>query len=136
MSSFPRDLPDLYIEVTKKNFKHSPDKVMKQCYLSKTWTTEKVYRIPSFYTGTYLIIDLHKNPHNKCAEFDDLVKTKRYIKFLVEVTKGTFEVPNEIYHYCGESKEYMDTIEYLRYDFELNKVIDMVQKEATVSKKG
>ena len=140
MSSFPRDLPDLYIEVTKKNFKHSPDKVMEQCYLSNTWTTEKVYRIPSFYTGTYLIMDLHKNPHymlyhNKRAEFDDLVQTKRHIK-LVEVTKGAFEVPNEIYHYCGESKEYMDTIEYLRDDFELNKVIDMLQKEATVSKRG
>ena len=54
---------DLYIEVTKPSFKLAPNIVSKELHLSDKWSTNRVYRIHPLLAGTYLIFDLHKNPH-------------------------------------------------------------------------
>ena len=55
--------PDLYIEVTRTGFKMRPSDVSKEEYLSDKWHTDMVYRITPFPSGTYLLYNLHKNPH-------------------------------------------------------------------------
>ena len=128
---------DLYIEVTNKAFKLSPNIVSKQPYLSDKWKTEKVFRVHLFLSGIYLLFDLHKNPHYQLPTkmrriFDNDAKEKHTV--VTDITTDTFEVPKSIFHYTNKSQLYQKHVQPHLNKFKLNNIIDLLDKKAICSR--
>ena len=138
-SSIPKNLPDFYIEVTSENFRKGSKTVMDSSYLSNNWETLKIYRIPPFLAGTYLLYDLHKNPHymlnhNQRKQFQKEANSKSID--IYDVIQSTTEIENEIYHYSHESNVYKQHVLPYEKEFCLPEIIEKLKAEEKVSKRG
>ena len=125
-SSIPKNLPDFIIEVTSNNFRKGSKTVMDSSYLSNNWETLKIYRIPPFLAGTYLLYDLHKNPHymlnhNQRKQFQKQTNSKNIE--IYDVIQSTTEIKNEIYHYTHESNVYKQHVLPYEKEFCLPQII-------------
>ena len=135
----PFNIPDLYLEITTKDFKMRPDKVMLEQYLSPKWKTRHAYRIPCTTSGCYLVYDLHKNPHyqlhtSERLQYNDVAQQKEIP--VTTISQDTFEVPNEIYHYTSDSNIFKTHITPMESDFFINNVIHLLDKCKEPCKRG
>lgn len=132
LTTLPSNFSDMYIEITDEKFQMGAGRVKKQPYLSDEWTTKHIYRIPSYLAGTYLMFNLHKNPHYSLPfssrnEIESKAKAKKVD--IVNIPKGDFEVPNEIYHFSNDSTTYKQHILPHKAKFQLDHVIDFLDNK-------
>ena len=129
LTTLPSCLPDMYIEITSDDFKKRPESILSSKYLSDSWTTQTVYRIPSFLAGTYLMYNLHKNPHYQLPFSERSTLEKRAkdkdVK-VIEVPEEDFEVQNELYHYSNKTSVFQEYVEEYKEQFDLPNVIRML----------
>lgn len=123
---------DLYIEFTGDDFKMKPSDVMQEHFLSAKWKTEKAYRIIPFQSGTYLIYDLHKNPHYQLPQsmrssFNQ--KAKQLNIPVTTIKNDVYEEKNTIYHYSSQSQIYEQHVNPHIKSFCLEDIILMLDEE-------
>ena len=137
--TIPPNLPDMYIEITTEDFKKRPERILTSKYLCDSWTTETLYRIPSFAAGTYLMYNLHKNPHYQLP-FSERSRLEKRAKEknvkVTEVATTDFEVPNQLYHYSNETETFKEIVDERKEDFDLPYVIRMLDETGPPSKRG
>lgn len=130
---------DLYIEITSDKFKVSPNIVSKESYLSDKWKTTKVFRLHPFICGTYLIFDLHRNPHYQLPttarlEFDKQARKKKIE--VIDITTHTCEFPQEIFHYSDSSPIFKQHVQSHINNIDFNAIIDLLDKEKKPCNRG
>ena len=132
LTTLPTNFHDMYLEITDHDFKFRPKDILKLPFLSDEWVTERMYRLPSYLAGTYLMFDLHKNPHYQLSfnqrENVELKARDKEIP-LIEIPKEDFEIENDIYHYSNETSIFKQFIESFKKDFELEHVINFLDKQ-------
>ena len=138
-TSIPKNLPDFIVEVTSKKFKKSSKTVIDSTCLSDNWETCKVYRIPSCVAGTYLLYNLHKNPHymlhnSKRDWFEKQAKVKGI--HIYDVNQPATEIPNELYHFTYNSAPYIQHVLPFEKDFCLEEIITKLKSEKDINKRG
>ena len=118
-------LPDLYFEIIDSKFKSKPDVIPTEEPLCPRWNTVKCIRVPPFESGTYLVYDLHKNPHYQLprdnrVDYDDKAREKDVD--VQHITAEEFELPGIMYHYGNNSNVFQQYISPHIKDFHMDKV--------------
>ena len=136
-STFPFSIDDMHMEDTTEDFKVSPNKVNEETYLSSKWNTKTIYGIPGSNAGVYLLYNLHKNPHYHLSQ-DERVQVKKKatskgVTFKMATTPN-YEIPDKIYHYTHESKEFENKILPIKNQFRIPEIISMLKQESISSR--
>jgi len=131
-------LPDFIFEITNDDFRMHPDFVVDQSYLSDKWSTNHIYCLPPFEEGTYLVYDLHKNPHYQLSQdkrmvFEERAKVKSVP--ITDITTDCFEVLNNIHHYGIKSSVFKTHVSPNKDSFWIDKVIVLLDN-TNVNKHG
>ena len=128
MSKKSFQAPDMYFESTW-GFRKRPSDVKKEEHFCSKWNTSHLYCLESGEAGTYLVHNLHNQPH-----YQYHVKDRAKIKKEAEnkgitykfSNKKKFVKNNDLYHYTNESTEYKTHVEPLIDKFDLDGLADMM----------
>ena len=138
MQEHPRVLDDFYVEDTTASFRLAPKKVQREEYLSDLWDTKTIYCIPGGSAGSYLIYNLHRNPHfHLQPSMRTVVKKKAKERNVPFITIGdcSFEKENVIYHDTEQSSYYKDNISPIVEKMDLQAIICRLSKNE-INKRG
>lgn len=139
LTTLPSSLSDMYIEITDEKFQMGAGRVKKESFLSDEWKTLHIYRIPSYLSGTYLMFNLHKNPHyslpfSRRNEIEIKAKAKQVD--ILNIPKSDFVVPDEIYHFSNDSTTYKQYILPHKAKFKLDYVINFLDDKKKKGDRG
>ena len=142
MSSIEYKFSDLYFESTPKTFHTSPATVKEHDHFSKKdWTTENIYCLKSFSTGTYLAYDLHRRPHyqfypSKREEIKQKAAQEGISDFKY-FTGETVIKPGNIFHFGSKSKHFQKHASPIINEvIDLDAITDMLMEVEKLQKEG
>ena len=136
--SCERNLVDLYFEFTSKDFSVAANEVrQKGQHLCDRFQTRRMFRVSGCNAGCYLAYDLHKTPHYQLPynmrSIMENDATKKGI-IIEKVDTSVFEEKDYLYHYSDKSAIYIEKIHPRINDFQVNHVIEMLDKERVCSR--
>ena len=138
MQEYSRELDDFYVEDTTVSFRLASKKVQAEEYLSDKWDTRTIYCIPGGNAGSYLIYNLHRNPHfHLQPTMREQVKKKAKKKNVpfITIEDDSFAKKNVIYHDTEFSTYYKENVAPIVEKMDLEAIVHRLSKE-TINTRG
>ena len=138
MQEYSRELDDFYVEDTTVSFRLASKKVQAEEYLSDKWDTRTMYCIPGGNAGSYLIYNLHRNPHfHLRPTMREQVKKKAKKKNIpfITIEDDSFAKKNVIYHDTEFSTYYKENVAPIVEKMDLEAIVHRLSKE-TINTRG